>query len=129
MAATIVWLDHEHAKLFPMHTGAVDPVHIKKHSVKHHTARESQTKHNNPDDEAYYHGIAKSLETADEILLVGPGLAKDHFKAHLEKHHHRNILKKIVGCETMNHPSDGQILAHARNFFKAHDLFQSQPFR
>lgn len=126
MAAYVVWLDHENAKLFKMQMGSIDPTHIRKHATKHHTAHESQTSHNNPADETFYHGIARSLEKADEILIVGPGLAKDHFRTHLEKHHHANVLKKVVGCETVNHPTDAQIVAHARNFFKMHDPFRAQ---
>jgi hypothetical protein len=35
-------------------------------------------------------------------------------------------MKKIVGVETVDHPSDGQLVAHARHYFKADDRMLAQ---
>jgi hypothetical protein len=32
----------------------------------------------------------------------------------------------IVGIETVDHPSDGQLVAHSRHYFKAEDLMTPQ---
>jgi hypothetical protein len=34
---------------------------------------------------------------------------------------HRHLVSKIVGVETADHPTGGEIVAHARSYFKASD--------
>jgi len=53
------------------------------------------------------------------------GLAKDHFKTHLETHHTAGLAKRIIGMEVVDHPTDNQILAASRKFFKTYDLFNN----
>jgi hypothetical protein len=35
-------------------------------------------------------------------------------------------MKSIVGVETVDHPSDGQLVAYARRYFKAEDRMLPQ---
>jgi hypothetical protein len=35
-------------------------------------------------------------------------------------------MKLIAGVETVDHPSDGALVAYARRYFKAADLMQPQ---
>jgi len=35
-------------------------------------------------------------------------------------------MKRIVGVETVDHPSDRQLVAHARRYFKADDRMLPQ---
>lgn len=58
------------------------------------------------------------------MLLVGPEDAKTHFQQHLERHHHEALGKKVIGVETVDHPTDGQIVALAKKFLKAHLRFE-----
>jgi stalled ribosome rescue protein Dom34 len=121
MSAYVVWIDQEHAKLFKfMIGGKTENQIVKRHGIEHHTP-----KHENHQKEhdAFYHDVANHLKDASELLLVGPGLGKEHFKTHLEKHHHSDLLKKIVGSVSMDHPTDPQIVAEARKFFHTKDLF------
>jgi stalled ribosome rescue protein Dom34 len=121
MKAYVVWMDHNEAKLFKFQVGGkVEPTHVKRHEHAHHTHGDES---NHKNEEKYFHEIIHQLEGASEVLVVGPGLAKTHFKGHLEKHKHGNLLKSIVGVETMDHPSDNEIVAQARKFFKNYDLF------
>jgi hypothetical protein len=36
------------------------------------------------------------------------------------------LMKIIVGVETVDHPSDGQLVAHARHYFNAEDRMRTQ---
>ncbi|MFN4005581.1 MAG: hypothetical protein ACK4J1_12825 [Hylemonella sp.] len=76
-------------------------------------------------DEAYYHAIAESLKGVHEILVTGPAQAKDEFKAHCERHD-KDIAKAIVGVVPSDHPSDGQLVAMARQYFLKYDRMQGQ---
>ena len=66
------------------------------------------------------HAITEALRGAQEILVVGPAQAK----LQLIKHIHAraaDMVKNIVGVETVDHPTDGQLVAYARKYFVAKD--------
>lgn len=119
MSAYAIWIDHEEAKIFKFHENRSEVIHVKEPS---HTAlNKGNQKH--VDAEKFFHDVATKIGDAEEIFLCGPGLGKDHFKTHLEKHHHEKLAKKIVGMEAMDHPTDNQIRAGARKFFRHFDLY------
>ena len=80
--------------------------------------------HNKP-DETYYHAVAESLKGVHEILVTGPAQAKDEFKAHCERHD-KDIAKAIVGVISSDHPSDGQLVALAKQYFLKYDQMHGQ---
>jgi hypothetical protein len=41
-------------------------------------------------------------------------------------YHDPKIMNAIVGVETVDHPSDAQLVAHARKYFKSEDRMQPQ---
>ena len=68
----------------------------------------------------FFDEIVHALEGAQEILVCGPGTAKTEFMQHVERLHHA-LKPRIFGVETVDHPSDGQLLQYARKYFKAAD--------
>ena len=64
--------------------------------------------------------VARALDDAEEVLVVGPSTAKLHFVKYVHRHDHR-LESKIVGLETVDHPSDGQLVAYAKHYFEAAD--------
>jgi hypothetical protein len=58
-----------------------------------------------------------------EILIVGPGNEKLALLKHLQKHQH-DLAEKVVSVETIDHPSNGQLLAYARKYFAKVDLMR-----
>lgn len=87
--------------------------------------------HHSPDgghatsDQAYYQSVANALKGVHEILVTGPAQAKDEFKAHCARHA-PDIDRAIVGVVGSDHPSDGQLVAMARQYFLKHDKMQGQ---
>lgn len=122
MANYVIWLDSEKAHLFHLTTGGIKRSHVEKKTVSHHTHDKSHN-HADPAVERFFHELAEKLTDAADVLLMGPGLAKNHFKTHLEKHHHENLAKKIVGIENCDHPTDNQIIATSKKFFQKYDLY------
>jgi hypothetical protein len=57
--------------------------------------------------------------------VTGPAQAKDEFKAHCARHD-KDIDKAIVGVVTSDHPSDGQLVAMAKQYFLKHDKMNGQ---
>ena len=119
MATYVVWLDSSEAKIFALHPESVDEKKMHRTEIRHHTGVEKE-QNNHKNAEKFFHQVAGALTDANEILLVGPGDAKGHFRTHLEQHHHARVKDKIVGVETVDHPSDAQILALAKKFFRNH---------
>lgn len=76
------------------------------------------------EDKGYYHAIAEALNGAQEILVVGPAQAKLQLIKHLHAHDPK-VADKVVGVETIDHPSDGQLVAYARKYFVAKDRMLS----
>ncbi len=109
----------DQAKIFKVSGSEKSNQILHRHEVKHHTSADPG---NHKNCEKFFHNIAESIYDASEILLIGPGLAKDHFKSHLERHHHGDLAKKIVGMKTMDLVSDAQLLAYSREFFKQYDV-------
>ena len=123
----VVWLDHNEARV--MH---ISPDNIEKSVVQPaNPARHLQRKRGSvsgsrqPEDPNYYHEVVDALGGAWDILLVGPGQAKLELIKHIHAHDH-DVVKRVVGVETVDHPGDGQLVAYARKYFEAKDRMLSQ---
>lgn len=78
------------------------------------------------EDKTYYHAVVEALKGAQEILVVGPAQAKLHLIKHIQAHD-QGMADKVVGVETIDHPSDAQLVAYARKYFVAKDRMLAQP--
>lgn len=118
----VVWLDHHEARVFFFDRHDVKEVDLattKPHSHLHHKAGNMSGKRN-PEDQAFFHSIVEALKPATEWLVLGPGQAKAEFVKHIE-HHDKQLTSRVLGVETVDHPTDKQIVAHARAYFRALD--------
>ena len=123
----VVWIDHKQAKVVHFNADSSEPVVV--HSTHpdlhlHHKANANDSGHAAVDKKFLAH-VADALAHSGAILLVGPASAKTELRTYLE-HAHPAIAARISAVETMDHPTDGQLLAHARHFFKADDRMRSQ---
>jgi stalled ribosome rescue protein Dom34 len=123
----VVWLDHNEA-----HVMHISPDDIEKSVVNPatphrnlHRKRGSVSGNRQPEDQNYYHEIVEALAGAAEILIVGPGQAKLELIKHIHSHDHE-VSNKVIGMETVDHPSDAQLVAFARKYFMAKDRMLSQ---
>ena len=73
-----------------------------------------------PEDQHFYHEVVVALGGAQEILIVGPASAKLSLIKHIHSHD-AQLSDKIVGVESVDHPTDGQLVAYARKYFEAAD--------
>ena len=69
---------------------------------------------------AYFSEIVHAVRDDREILIVGPGTAKTEFMSYLEGHD-QHVHARVVGIETVDHPTNNQLIALARAAFKAID--------
>lgn len=120
----VIWLDSENAQIYSLTVDGVKKSHLKKTGVDHHS--HSKKDHNHDSDaEHFYRDLAERLKDAEKLLIIGPGQSKNKFQTHLNSHHSGNLAKKIIGIENSDHPTDNQILAAARKFYSAYNLFNN----
>ncbi len=116
---TAVWIDHSEAKIFHVEpeTFSATTVHAPHHSVSRKAEEQGRHALNAP----FFEAVAKRLAGAEHILIVGPSSGKLDLLRHLHKHDHL-IAEKVVGVETLDHPTDPQLAAFVRHYFvdKAH---------
>ena len=113
-----VWIDHKEAKIFHIVAESFDVTQVK--APHHHLRRKAEEQGTHAGSERYFHDVATALNDAEEILLVGPSSAKLDFFRHVQKHDHA-LEAKILGIETLDHPTDGQLVAYVRHYFYAKD--------
>ncbi len=114
----VVWIDHREAKLFSFGAEDVTKLVIHPDHPSHHIHHKANTIGSGHDktSETYLHEVVKALAGAHAILITGPSSAKTELIAHIQKHDPA-VAKNIAGVETVDHPSDGQLVAHARKYF------------
>lgn len=118
----IVWIDHVEAHIIGINPNDVETSVVKPAQAPHHlhNKRGSIASGHAAEDQHYYHEVAEALRGTKEILIVGPSNAKINLIKHIHNHDH-DMATNIIGVETVDHPSDGQLLAYARHYFKAAD--------
>lgn len=119
---TIVWLDQQEARVFHVHPDTFDEaaVHAPARHVHRHAKGASEAREHPEDQKHFFDDVAKALEADQEILLVGPGTAKLHFLRYARTHQ-SELEARIFGVETVDHPTDKQLVAYARRYFAAAD--------
>jgi stalled ribosome rescue protein Dom34 len=117
----LVWIDHHEARIFRFDTEVSHSAHHiirDEHSPAHlHHKANSVGSGHAAISHAYLEKIAIDIADAKAILIVGPSSAKHEFYTHIESHHPQ-LLNLIIGVETLDHPGDGPLLAHAAQVFR-----------
>jgi len=118
----IVWIDHLEAHVMHISPDDVEKslIHQKEQHHKVHSRVGTLGSGRTPEDQDYYHRVAQALAGASEILIVGPAQAKLQLVKHIHSHEPA-LVSKVIGVETVDHPSDGQLVAYARKYFLAKD--------
>jgi stalled ribosome rescue protein Dom34 len=123
----IVWIDHREAKLFHLNTTEVDRMILHPHRPTRHIHRNATSIGGGTSllDDDYFEHVSEATAEAKAILIASPDSAKSELAAHLTRHH-PEAAARIVGVETVNHPSDGAFAAVARLHFNTKDNSQPQ---
>lgn len=119
---SVVWIDHADAKLFSFNREEVEATKIHAPAMSghiHHKAGSLGSGKAVAGNE-FLSQVEAELRKSNEFLIVGPGTAKLELVRHIHRHA-ADLDKKLVGVETVDHPTDGQIVAYARKYFDAED--------
>jgi stalled ribosome rescue protein Dom34 len=116
-----VWIDQQEAKIYHIDAASTDATKVASPGPHVHRHPTVTAEHNHPADAPHFYAdVVRALQDAQEILIVGPAKAKLELIKYVHKHHPA-MEPRIVGVETVDHPSDGQLVAYARRYFHAAD--------
>ncbi len=117
-AGSAVWIDHHEARVFRVSTGnsEEDVVKAPGQHIHRHPKGAAEAHHHPADARHFFAEVAKAIESAEQILIMGPSTAKLQFLRYLHEHAPA-IEKRVVGIETADHPTDRQLVAHIKHHF------------
>lgn len=115
MFHAVVWLDHHNANILQF-----DAEHVQAEKVKASSRHTRQHGSGVRTEHEFFADVCEALQGIGEILVTGSKTAQADFKHYLEKHR-PNQVKSVVGYETVDHPSDKQLVALARQYFLKYD--------
>lgn len=125
----VVWIDHREARVFHFDREGASHVviHPDNPTVHLHHKANCIGSGNAPEDQNYFHSVALALAGIDKVLITGPASAKTELMKHIHRDE-KSLVDHIAGIETVDHPTDKELVAHARAYFKAdHQVLPRSP--
>jgi stalled ribosome rescue protein Dom34 len=117
----VVRIDHQSAEVLQF-----DAEHVQAQKIKAHTHHTPQHGSAVRTEHEFYGHVADALAGIEEVLVVGPGMAHTAFKTYCDKHR-PEAARHIVGSESVDHPTEAQLIALARKYFLRHDRMAGTP--
>ncbi len=118
----IVWLDHQHCRVicFSGEESTLNEVRSENGTGRIHNKSGAPGSGHAADDHKFFDEIVHQVGAVPKVIVAGPGTAKNAFVSYVQKRH-RHFAERVASVETVDHPTDGELLAHARRSFKAVD--------
>lgn len=117
----VVWTDHQTAQVLQFDAEHVVAGKIKAHT--HHTAQQGSAVRS---EHEFFGHVCDALDGITEILVVGPKTGVAAFEHYATKHR-VETARRIQGHEVVDHPSENQLVALARQWFVKHDRLSGVP--
>ena len=122
----VVWIDHHQARVFHFNAEEADKIVIHpEHPVRDYHRKQKGTGQHDPEDQVFLEEVTKAISDAGAILIVGPSTEKHELMKHIERKHPA-MKVKVEGVESADHPTDGELVAHARRYLKAADRMRPE---
>lgn len=117
MNNAVVWLDHTKAQVIRFDADAFESEALETRSHHPHPHQNHADTHATDEDNTAFHAdIASALKDTQQILVVGPAQEKTAFIKYLTAKVPA-VVNQIKAVETVDHPSEGQLLTYARRHF------------
>jgi len=117
----VVRIDHQAAEILQFDAEHVQAQKVKAHT--HHTAYHGskvRTEHE------FFGHVCDALDGIAEILVTGSHKSMADFKHYVDKHR-AALAPRIVGWEAVDHPTQNQLVALARQYFLKYDRMSGTP--
>jgi stalled ribosome rescue protein Dom34 len=115
----VIWLDHLRARIFHLGLSGTEEVilHPKMPTRHiHHKANSIASGHVHESAE-FLSQILDAVSKAGEILILGPSGTKIELAKYIREQN-PTVCSRIVAVEPADHPTDGEIVAYAKRYFK-----------
>jgi stalled ribosome rescue protein Dom34 len=121
----VLWMDHQEGHLVRFNAESHDSIHVRAYEGKQKLHTRAGTlgagKVQTPD---YFPNLARVIDTAEYVLVVGAGVAKNEFAHYLESTK-PSIRAKVLGIENSERITEPQLLAYAKKWFKPVDRMRA----
>lgn len=117
----VVFVDHHQAQVLQF-----DAEHVRAEKIKAHTHHTKQHGSQVRSEHEFFGHVCDALQGIAEVLVTGPRTGIADFRHYAEKHRPQ-AARHIVAYETVDHPSDRQLVALARQYFLRHDRMAGTP--
>ena len=115
VSRAVIQIDHHQAHVLRLDADHAQGQHIE--AQEHPTRQHGSAVR---DEHEFFAAVCDTLAGTTDVLVVGAHTAQGDFRHYVEKHR-VPIARKIVGWQIVDHPTDGQLLALAREYFIKHD--------
>lgn len=120
----VVMIDHNHAQVLQF-----DADHLQSQKIKAHGRHTRQHGNVVRTEHQFFSEVCDALAGIPEIIVAGGHVAQKDFKHYIEKHRPA-LTRQILGWETVDRPSEGQLLNIAKkHFLKLDRLAGTAPLR
>jgi stalled ribosome rescue protein Dom34 len=117
----VVLIDHNQAQVLQF-----DAEHVQAQKLKAHSHYTKQHGSQVRSEHEFFGHVCDALEDVAEVLVTGSKTALADFKHYADKHRPQTS-QRVVGYETVDHPSEHQLIALARQYFLRYDRMAGTP--
>jgi stalled ribosome rescue protein Dom34 len=117
----VAFVDHHHAQVLQF-----DSEHVRAEKIKAHTHHTRQHGSQVRSEHEFFGQVCDALQGIPEVLVTGPRTGVADFRHYVEKHRPQSA-QHIVAYETVDQPTDRQLVAMARQYFLRHDRMAGTP--
>ena len=111
----VVWIDHHHAQVLHFDAERVQVRKVQAHRVEtRQHGSDVRTEHE------FFGEVCDELDDVDKVLVTGSKTPLIDFHHYVDKHC-PVVAARIVGWETVDHPSENQLASFAWQYFVQHD--------
>ena len=111
LSHAIAWIDHHHAQVLQF-----DAEHVQVFKVKEHVRYTRQHGSAVRSEHEFFAEVCDALPGIAAVLIAGSHAAQADFRHYIDKHRPA-LAPRIVGWETVNHPTEAELVKLARQFF------------
>ena len=115
LSHAVVWTDHQSAQVLQF-----DPEHVEAQTVRSHTHHTAQHGSAVRSEHEFFGEVCDELGDVDKVLVTGSKTPLIDFHHYVDKHC-PVVAARIVGWETVDHPSENQLASFAWQYFVQHD--------
>ena len=110
----VALIDHHTAKVLQF-----DAEHVQSKKLKAHTHHTRQHGSSVRTEHEFFGEVCDALAGIARVLVTGSHTAQSDFRHYVEKHR-APLAQHIVAWETVDHPTENQLLALARKYLVEH---------